>query len=317
MSLFNGNFEDSSIWSMKYRPSTIQECVLPKQTKDQFIGILASGKIPNLILASSTPGTGKTTSCLALCKQLGYDVLFLNASLDNSIDQMRTTITGFCSSVSLDDRPKVVFLDEADGLSQQAMASLRGVIEQHSNVSFVLTCNYVQKLIEPIRSRCAVIEFKIPDEDRKDVLKQFLTRVFHILDKESVEYDKRVIVEFVTKYFPDFRKVLNELQRYASGGPIDSGVLSSVSDAKVDTLIAAIRDREFSTARKWIGENTIDHATFYGKLYDEMYEKLEPSSIPPVILILAKYQHMSSMVADQQLNLAAAVVELMSESSFK
>ena len=317
MSLFNLDQSKETIWAMKYRPERIVDCVLPKANKAQFLGMLESGKIPNLLLSSTAPGSGKTTVALSLCKQLGYDVLFLNASLDNSIDDIRNTIIGFCSSVSLDSNPKCVLLDESDAMSQAGQAALRGVMEQFSNVSFILTCNYAQKLIEPIRSRCAHIEFKINDDERKELLKEYLKRVFFILTAEGVEFDKKAVIEFVQRYFPDFRKVLNELQRYSATGSIDLGVLSTTADSKVDGLIKAIKNREFSEARKWIGENAVDYATFYGKLYEEMYPQLDPSTIPPAILLLAKYQHMSATVVDQQLNLTACVLELMAEVSFK
>lgn len=318
MSLYSLNQDESSIWNMKYRPKTIDECVLPQHTKDQFNGMLEQKRIPNLLLASPTAGTGKTTSAMALCRALGYDVLFINASLENSIDDIRNTIVGFCSSMSLDGNPKAVLLDEVEFLSQNAMASLRGVIEQHSNVSFILTCNYAQKLIEPIRSRCATIEFKIPEDERKDLLKQFLMRVFKILDSEQVEYDKKVVVEFVQKYFPDYRKVLNELQRYAAGGKIDAGILSVIGDTKTDVLLDGLKSKDFSKVRKWIGENSgLDFTTFYGKFHETLYDHIVPSSIPPAVLHLAKYQYQAAFVADQQLNLTACMLEIMAECQFK
>lgn len=316
MSLMTADFSDSTVWGLKYRPQSVQECILPKRVKEQFQGIVDSGKIPNLLLASPVPGIGKTTSAYAICKQLGADVLFLNASVDNSIDDVRNSIISFCSTVSMEDNLKVVFLDEFENFSTSGMLALRGVLEQYPGVSFIMTCNYVQRVIEPIRSRCSVVNFEIPEEERKDILKQVLVRVFQILDREGVQYDKKVVLEFVTKYFPDFRKVLNELQRYSIGGVIDTGVLVAIADSKLNSLVGFIKERDFSNARKWIGENNIDFATFYGKLYDEMYEGLDPSSIPETVITLAKYQHMSSSVADQQLNCAACIIELMSCTSF-
>jgi len=318
MSIMTQDLSEASVWGIKYRPQTIQECILPVDLKTQFQKIVDTGKIPNLLLHSTQPGSGKTTSILCLCKQLGYDVLFINASLDNSIDDIRNKIVGFCSSVSLDDKPKVVFWDEADSLSLASQKGCRGLLEQYSNITFIMTCNYVGKLIEPIRSRFSTIEFKIPEDERKDLLKQFTIRVFEILDKEEVEYDKKAVLQFVSKYHPDYRKTLNELQRYSLSGCIDAGILSTIADVKVETLFTAMKERNFANARKWIGENAgVDWETFYGQLYELMYDRIEPSSIPPAILVLAKYQFQSATVADQQLNFAAAVVELMGEVQFR
>lgn len=317
MSLMTSDFSNSTAWGLKYRPKTIQECILPKQVKEQFQKIVNTGEVLNLIFASSIPGTGKTTSAIAIAKEIGADVLFLNASVDNSIDNVRNSIISFCSTVSLDGNPKMVFLDEADHLSPQAQMALRGVMEQYSGVSFILTCNYVQRIVEPIRSRCPPIIFEIPEAEKKDILRQFLVRVFGILDNEGVEYDKKVVVEFVSKNFPDFRKILNELQRFALCGSIDAAVLSAIQDTKLSGLIDFIKNRNFSEARKWIGENNVDFSSFYGKLYDDMYSLLDASSIPETVITLAKYQHMSSTVVDQQLNCAACIIELMSCASFK
>lgn len=317
MSIMTADFSDSNVWGLKYRPQTIQECILPKQVKAQFQEMINSGKVPNLLLASPIPGIGKTTSAMAIARELNADVLFLNASLNNSIDDVRTTILNFCSTVSLEDNPKIVLMDESDQITQSAQLALRGIFEQFSGVTFILTCNYAQKIAEPIRSRCSTINFEVPEEERKDILKQFLIRIFGILDKEGVKYDRKVVVEFVNKHFPDFRKVLNELQRFAIGGDIDVSILNAVLDTKLDELVGYIKNRDFTSVRKWIGENNIDFTTFYGKLYDDMYEFLEPSSIPETVLTLAKYQHMSATVADHQLNCAACMIELMSCTSFR
>lgn len=317
MSILTSDFSNSTVWGLKYRPQTIQECILPKQVKEQFQQIVDTGEALNVIFASSIPGTGKTTSALAIAKEIGADVLFLNASVDNSIDNVRNSIISFCSTVSMEGNPKLVFLDEADHLSPAAQMALRGVIEQYSGVSFILTCNYIQRIVEPIRSRCPPVIFEIPEDERKDILRQFLIRVFQILEKEGVEYDKKVVVEFVNKNFPDFRKILNELQRFALCGKIDSSVLVAIQETKLNVLVDSIKNRNFSEARKWIGENNVDFSSFYGKLYDDIYDSLDPSSIPETVITLAKYQHMSSTVVDQQLNCAACVIELMSCASFK
>ena len=318
MSLMTADQSDSSVWGMKYRPKTLDECILPAEMKKEFAKIIETGKIPNLMLHSHNPGSGKTTISKVLCDTLGYDILFLNASSDNSIDDIRNTVTNFCSSVSLEDRPKVVFWDECDGLTASSQSAARGILEQFSGVSFIGTCNYIRKLSDPFRSRFSEIPFKIPESERTDLLKQFIMRVFHILDLEGVTYDKKVVAQFVSKYFPDYRKTLNQLQRYAMSGQIDAGILSSVAEVRLDTLFEHVKNKKFGEARKWIAENSdIDWETFYGQTYEALYEKIEPSTIPPAILILAKYQFQSSTVADQQLNFAACVVELMSEVVFK
>lgn len=318
MSSIGPDHSDSNVWGLKYRPKTIDECVLPAQLRTEFTKIIDSGKIPNLLLHSFYPGSGKTTMAMILCETLGYDVLFLNASLQNSIDDFRNTVTNFCSSVSLEDKPKVVFCDESDRITPAAQDACRGIIEQFQGVTFIATCNYVRKLSEPFRSRFSEVPFKVPEEERTELLKKFIIRVFGILDKENVTYDRKVVAQFVSKYFPDYRKTLNQLQRYAMNGQIDAGILSQVGDVSVDGLFAAIKHKKFSDVRKWIGENTdLDWETFYGQLYEFIYDKIEPATIPPAILILSKYQFQSSTVADQQLNFSAAVVELMSEVVFK
>lgn len=318
MSSIGPDHSDSNVWGLKYRPKTIDECVLPAQLRTEFTKILESGKIPNLLFHTFYPGSGKTTMATILCETLGYDVLFMNASSQNSIDDIRNTVTNFCSSVSLDDKPKVVFWDESDRITSSAQDAARSIIEQFSGVTFIATCNYIRKLSDPFRSRFSEVSFKIPEEERTELLKQFIVRVFGILDKENVEYDRKVVAQFVSKYFPDYRKTLNQLQRYAMNGKIDAGILSQVADVRVDGLFDAIKHKKFSDARKWIGENTdLDWETFYGQLYEFIYDKIEPSTIPPAILILSKYQFQSSTVADQQLNFSAAVVELMSEVVFK
>ena len=318
MGVMNVDHSDASVWGNKYRPDTINDCLLPEETKKQLHKIVEKGNIGSLLFHSSQGGTGKTTSGRALCLELGYDVMFMNASMQNSIDDVRNQIMGFCSSVSLDSKPKALFLDEVDAFSIPAQKSLKGVFEEFPNMSFILTCNHVGKLLPQLKSRCSEIEFKIPEEERLSLLKAFTMRVFEILDLEGVEYDKKAVLQFVSKYHPDYRKTLNELQRYALSGCIDAGILSTIADVKVETLFVAMKERNFANARKWIGENAgIDWETFYGQLYELMYDRIEPSSIPPAILVLAKYQFQSATVADQQLNFAAAVVELMGEVVFR
>lgn len=318
MSLYTVDKTQTSAWGMKYRPDTVEECILPKETKAQIRGILDSGKLPPMLFHSSTSGSGKSSLAISICRELDADVLFMNASLDNSIDDARTTITQFCSSVSLDDKPKVVVLDEFCFSSQNMQAAVRGILEQYQNVTFIFTCNYIHKVMNAIQSRCSVIEFKIPQEERQDLLKQFIRRVFQILEAEGIEYDPKVVVQFVTKYAPDYRKTLNELQRYAQGGAIDVGILNSVADVRIDGLVAGLKNKDFGGVRKWISENSgTDWTTFYGKLYEVLYEKVQSSSIPSLVLLLAKYQYQAGQVVDQTLNFSAFCIETMGEVQFK
>lgn len=316
MSYLDRDFSTAHMWSIKHRPQTIEECILPKSTKDRFKDIIRSGKIPNLMLVSAIPGTGKTTSALALCRELDADVLFINASLDNSINNIRTDVIGFCSTMSMTQKRKVVFLDECDQLSSDAILSLRGVMEQYPNTSFIFTCNYIQKIPDPIKSRCSVVEYKISPTEERDIKLKFIEATFKVLDKEVISYDKKAIVLFLHKFYPDFRKTLNELQNVCIDGKITAETIEQASSSKIDSLLLHIKAKDFFECRQWVA-NCKDLTILYSKLYEEMYPLLEQSCISEFIIILAKYQHMSSSVVDQQLNASACILELLNCVAFK
>lgn len=304
------------VWAQKYRPTTIEECILPDSTKNVFQGFVDSNTIPNLLCSSVTPGTGKTTAVLALANQTGYDTMMINASLDNGIDTVRNQIIQFSSSISFSGNRKLIILDEADQLSLNAQTALRGTMEQFSNnVSFALTCNTVQKIIEPIRSRCANIEFSINQSERAKVAKLFLNRCFEILNLEGVEYDKKVVAELVKRYFPDFRRTINEIQRLSSGR-IDAGSLSNISNS-LSLLVTAIKSSNFRDARTFVGENDIDYGPIYSDLYNALREVVVPESIPALIILLDDYQATQAMCANPEIHLLACIIKIMSECKFR
>jgi DNA polymerase III delta prime subunit len=302
----------------KYRPRTIDECILPESLKDTFGDILKSGDIPNMILSGGA-GCGKTTVARALCGQLGRDLMFINASEDGGIDTLRTRIRQFASSVSLAGGHKVVILDEADYLNPSTtQPALRGFIEEFSgNCRFILTCNFKHRIIEPLHSRCTVIDFKIPPKEKAKMAKGFHARLEEILKKEEVKYEPAVLAQLIVKYFPDFRRVLNEIQRYSISGTIDAGILVA-PDLGMDTLIKALKSKNFGEIRKWVVDNSDrDTAHVFRSIYDALLDSLVPSSIPQAILTLAEYQHRAAFAADQEINLAACCVSLAAECAFK
>lgn len=298
------------LWVEKYRPQTIQECILPERLKAAFLEIVATGNVPNLLLCG-TAGVGKTTVAKALCSELGLNHLFINASLERGIDVLRTKIMNYASTVSLTGGRKVIILDEADYLTGEAQAGLRGAIEEFSNnVSFIFTCNFKARLIEAIHSRCAVIDFSLQKEERPKMALQLMKRLEYILNAENIEYDKAVLPKLIEKYFPDYRRILGEAQRY---GKLDAGILVQISDVKkLDDLVRFLRDKNFGEMRKWVVSNSdLDAARIYKKIYDSLYTYFKPDSIPQAVLILAKYQYQAAFVADQELNLVAALTEIM------
>ena len=302
----------------KYRPRKVSDCVLPESLSDTFQDIVKSGDIPNMILSGGA-GCGKTTVARALCDELGRDMMFINASEDGGIDTLRTRIRQFASAVSLSGSAKVVILDEADYLNPQStQPALRGFIEEFSsNCRFILTCNFKHRIIEPLHSRCTTIDFKIPAKETPNMAKQFLSRTKDILDKESVQYDERVLAELIIRYFPDFRRVLNEIQRYSVSGSIDTGILVT-ADIGAETLIKALKAKNFPDIRRWVVDNSDrDTAHIFRKIYETLLDSLQPTAIPQAVLVLSDYQHKAAFAADQEINLAACCIMLASECTFK
>ncbi len=305
----------------KYRPKVIEDCILPDDTKKTFKEFVEKGEIPNLLLAGP-PGIGKTTIAKALCNELGADYYVINGSDEGRfLDTVRNQAKNFASTVSLqgNDRHKVIIIDEADNTGNDIQLLLRANIEAfYSNCRFIFTCNYKNKIIEPLHSRCAVIDFTIKGKQKAQLAGAFFKRLQTILDVEKVEYDQKVLAELVSKHFPDFRRVLNECQRYSTGGKIDTGILASFSDISVNELIKNLKDKNFPEVRKWVVSNLDNDATsLLRRVYDACYDCLSPQSIPAAVLVIAKYQYQCAFVADQEINLLAALTELMCECEFK
>ena len=311
-------FGESFLWVEKYRPKTIEECILPDRIKTLFQQISLEGRIPNMIL-SGGPGMGKTTVAKALCNEVGCDFLMINGSEESGIDVLRTKIRGYASTVSFDGKRKVVILDEADYLNPQStQPALRSFIEEfEKHCSFIMTCNYINRIIEPLHSRCQTIDFKINKEEKLNVGSNFGKRLYTILDQEKVDYDKKVVAEVLMKHFPDYRRVLNELQKYSKYGNIDSGILSQVSELDLPELMKYMKDKKFNEVRKWVVNNLDnDPQKVYRKIYDIAEKYVQASSIPQLVLILADSQYKSAFAADHELNLVACLVEVMIECQF-
>ena len=309
------------IWVEKYRPTTIEECILPESIKKTFQDFLTAGEIPNMLL-SGPPGIGKTTVAKALCNELGADYYVINGSDEGRfLDTVRNNAKNFASTVSLtsDSKHKVIIIDEADNTTSDVQLLLRASIEEFSrNCRFIFTCNYKNKIIEPLHSRCSVVDFSVNKKDKPTIAAQFFSRINQILETEKVEYDKKVIVQLINKHFPDWRRVLNECQRYSVSGKIDSGILVTFSDVSVDELTKNLKQKNFSAVRKWTVDNLDnDPAVLLRRVYDALYGTLNNSSIPAAVLIIAKYQYQIAFVADQEINLLACLTEIMVECEFK
>jgi len=309
------------IWVEKYRPKTIDECILPDGIKKTFQDFLTAGEIPNMLL-SGPPGIGKTTVAKALCNQLGADYYVINGSDEGRfLDTVRTNAKNFASTVSLtsESKHKVIIIDEADNTTSDVQLLLRASIEEFSkNCRFIFTCNYKNKIIEPLHSRCSVVDFSINKRDKPTIAAQFFSRLNYILEEEKIETDKKVIAELINKHFPDWRRVLNECQRYSVSGKIDSGILVTFSDVSIDELTKNLKEKNFSAVRKWTVDNLDnDPAVLLRRIYDALYSTLKNSSIPSAVLIIARYSYQIAFVADQEINLLACLTEIMVECEFK
>jgi DNA polymerase III delta prime subunit len=306
------------LWVEKYRPAKVEDCILPDSIKSTFQEYVNKKEIPNLLLSGS-PGIGKTTIAKALCEEVGCDYIVINGSDESGIDVLRNKIKQYASTVSFSGGRKVIIIDEADYLNPNSMQpAMRGAIEEYAgNCSFIFTCNYKNRIIEPLQSRFATIEFKVNGSKAK-MAASFFKRVEWILAQEKIKYDKESVAGIITKHFPDNRKILNELQRYSAGGVIDRGVLASISDIQFGTLVTSLRDKDFSSIRKWVTNNLDnDPVKIYRKLYETLYESLKPNSVAQMILVIAKYQYQAAFVADHEINLMACLTEIMVECEFK
>ena len=306
------------LWTEKYRPKKIEDCILPERLKTPFQEYVNQGKIPNLLLAGGA-GVGKTTVAKAMCEEIGCDVMVINGSDESGIDTFRVKIKNFASSMSLAGGRKVIIIDEADYLNPNStQPALRNAIEEFAgNCSFIFTCNFKNRIIDPLHSRCAVIDFQLKSNEKSQMAAQFFKRIQQVLQSENVEYDDKVIAELVKKHFPDFRRVINELQRYSQFGKIDSGILAQIADVSINDIVKFIKDKDFGAIRKWVASNDVDASTFFRKLYDNLYEVLKPQSIPQAVIILADYQYKQAFVADQEINTVACLTELMVGCEFK
>ena len=312
---------DEFLWVEKYRPKKIEDCILPENIKKTFKDFLNKGEVPNLLL-SGPAGCGKTTVAKALCNQLGVDVYVINGSDEGRfLDTVRNYAKNFASTVSLSSeaKHKVIIIDEADNTTPDVQLLLRASIEEFSrNCRFIFTCNYKNKIIEPLHSRCAVVDFAIKGKQKAEIATCFFKRLTSILEQERVETDKKVLAQLINKHFPDWRRVLNECQRYSVGGKIDSGILATFSDVAVNDLLQNLKAKNFTEVRKWVVDNLDnDTGVLLRRIYDTLYTALVPGSIPAAVLIIAKYQYQIAFVADQEINMLACLTEIMVECEFK
>ena len=310
---------ENFLWVEEYRPKDVSSCILPKNLKDTFTEFVESETIPNLIL-SGGPGVGKTTIAKAMIEQIDATYMMINGSEESGIDVLRTKIKNFASTVSLEGGRKYLILDEADYLNPQStQPALRGFMEEfHKNCGFILTCNYKNRLIEPLHSRCSVVEFTIPKSEKQKLSSEFMKRLINILETEKVEFDKRVIAEVINKHFPDWRRTLNELQRYAISGSIDAGMLVNLSNVNIKELMTFMKNKEFTNVRKWVVDNLdSDPVHLLRSVYDNLYEYVDGSTIPHCVVVLGEYQYKSAFVADQEINMMACLTEIMARAKFK
>ena len=306
------------LWTEKYRPQTVEDCILPERLKVPFQEYVNQKQIPNLLLTGGA-GVGKTTIAKAMCNEIGCDYMVINGSDESGIDVFRNKIKNYASSMSLAGGRKVIIIDEADYLNPNStQPALRNAIEEFAgNCSFIFTCNFKNRIIDPLHSRCAVIDFGMKNGEKQKMAGSFFKRIQSILESEKVEYDDKVIAELVKKHFPDFRRVINELQRYSQLGKIDVGILAQIGDLSLTQIVNHMKEKDFTAVRKWVASTEIDSTTLFRKLYDNLYDVLKPQSIPGVVLVLADYQYKQAFVADQEINIVACLTEIMANGEFK
>ena len=307
------------LWVEEYRPRDIESCVLPKSLKTSLQSFVDKETLPNLIL-SGGPGVGKTTAAKAMLEQIGATYMFINGSEESGIDVLRTKIKNFASTVSLEGGKKYLILDEADYLNPQStQPALRGFIEEfHKNCGFILTCNYKNRIIPALQSRCSVIDFVIPNAEKAKLAQQFFNRVIEILNENAIKFNEKAVAELINNYFPDWRKVLNELQRYSVSGEIDAGILVNLGDKKIKDLMAMMKKKEFTNVRRWVVDNLDnDPVRIFRSIYNSLYDHLDDTSIPHAVVILGEYQYKAAFVADLEINMMACLTEIMGRVKFK
>ena len=310
---------ETFLWCEQYRPKDVKSCILPENLKNTFSEFIQNGQIPNLILTGGS-GVGKTTVANAMLEELDATYMMINGSEESGIDVLRTKIKNFASTVSLHGGRKYLILDEADYLNPQStQPALRGFMEEfHKNCGFIFTCNYKNRLIEPLHSRCSMVDFVIPNSEKPKLANQFFKRVETILSEQNIEYDKRVIIEVISKHFPDWRRILNELQRYSVSGVIDAGILVDIAEINIKELMQSMKNKEFTNVRKWVVNNLDnDSVRLLRRIYDNLYDYVEGSSIPHVVVVLGEYQYKAAFVADQEINMLACLTEIMGRAKFK